>query len=106
MTVPRSRILDLVKVQCRIFGATFNPDRLRLGTKILRQRLKGPTVASYYPRRLITLKDIRNLIPGMDTWDEKEEDRLEGLQQLRSRGKGPPKKKRTALEYKKAGRRK
>ena len=70
----------------------------------------------------------------MDTWDEKEEERLEGLQQcvphptigftvpidsplfentpltlnrlayrLKSRGKGPPKKKRTALGKKPAG---
>ncbi|KAF2841667.1 hypothetical protein M501DRAFT_1000939 [Patellaria atrata CBS 101060] len=106
MSVPRSRILDLAKVQCRIFSTIFNPEGLRLGNKVLRQRLKGPSVAAYYPRRVGTLKQLQKAYPGWETWDEKEEDRIEGLQVAKMRGKGAPKKKRTAAESKKLGKKK
>lgn len=102
MAVPRSRILDLMRVQCRIFSTTFNPERLRLGNKILRQRLKGPAMASYYPRKVATIQDIAKMYPEFeDVIDEEEEDRLEGIKILKARGKGAPKKKRTAEESKK-----
>ncbi|KAL8659642.1 MAG: hypothetical protein Q9202_007024 [Teloschistes flavicans] len=96
MSVPRSRILDLMKVQCRIFSMTFNPTGTRTGNKILRQRLKGPSVASYYPRRVATFKDLTKLYPDLETWDEKEEERLEYLAYRKARGKGAPKKKSSA----------
>ena len=83
-------------MQCRIFSTIFNPTGERLGNKILRQRLKGPALAAYYPRRVATFKDFKNLYPGHETYDEFEEDRLEHLQIAKSRGKGAPKKKRTA----------
>ncbi|KAL8717897.1 MAG: hypothetical protein Q9225_004907 [Loekoesia sp. 1 TL-2023] len=95
MSVPRSRILDLMKVQCRIFSSTFNPDRVRTGNKVLRERLKGPSVAAYYPRRVATFKDLKNLYPDLETWDDDEEDRL------KQRGKGAPKKKKSGNESKK-----
>ncbi|KAI4260797.1 MAG: hypothetical protein L6R42_003889 [Xanthoria sp. 1 TBL-2021] len=101
MSVARSRILDLMKVQCRIFSMTFNPERTRTGNKILRQRLKGPSVAAYYPRRVATFKDLRALYPDLDTWDEDEEDRLEHVALMKTRGKGAPKKKRSKDESKK-----
>ncbi|ORY17617.1 mitochondrial ribosomal subunit S27-domain-containing protein [Clohesyomyces aquaticus] len=101
MAVPRSRILDLLKVQCRIFGTTYNPSGLRLGTRILNERLKGPAVASYYPPRIGTTKQLRRLYPDFEILDEKEEDWLEHMQIAKSRGKAPPKKKRTAAESKK-----
>ncbi|KAI9791252.1 MAG: mitochondral 37S ribosomal protein S27 [Piccolia ochrophora] len=107
MTVSRSRVLDLLKIQSRIFSTAFNPTNIRTGAKVLRQRLKGPSVKAYYPERRGRFKDFKNLFPHLDTWDDKEEDRLENLQITRSRGKGPPKKKRTAEESKKfAGRKK
>ncbi|KAL8704042.1 MAG: hypothetical protein Q9201_002780 [Fulgogasparrea decipioides] len=112
MSVSRSRILDLMKVrlskalskypftlsqvQCRIFSTTFNPTSTRTGNKILRQRLKGPAVAAYYPRRVATYKDLRALYPGLETWDEEEEDRLEYLASRKARGKGAPKKKKSS----------
>ncbi|KAI9784074.1 MAG: mitochondral 37S ribosomal protein S27 [Peltula sp. TS41687] len=103
MVVPRSRLLELTKVQCRIFSSNFNPDGLRMGTKVLRQRLKGPSVAAYYPKRWPTYRDLRKLYPDLDTWDDDEEERLEAIQIAKSRGKGAPKKKRTAEESKKMG---
>ncbi|KAI9836184.1 MAG: hypothetical protein M1819_001521 [Sarea resinae] len=103
MAIPRSRILDLMRAQCRIFSTTFNPEGLRTGNKVLRQRLRGPTLAAYYPRRLVTIKDIKKTYRGLETWDDDEEDRLEHIQIAKSRGKGAPKKKRTAEESKKFG---
>lgn len=84
------------QVQCGIFSTIFNPTGERLGNKILRQRLRGPALAAYYPRRVATFKDLQKLYPGFETYNEFEEDRLEHLQIAKSRGKGAPKKKRTA----------
>ncbi|OCK89629.1 uncharacterized protein K441DRAFT_667242 [Cenococcum geophilum 1.58] len=106
MSVARSRVLDLLKVQCRVFNTTFNPERLRLGNKVLHQRLRGPSVAAYYPPRVGTVQDLRKLYPEYDVPDDAEDDWLEHLQIAKSRGKGPPKKKRTAAESKKFGKRK
>lgn len=130
MAIPRSRVLDLMKVhnaaspppllatptnpvlhqvQCRIFNTTFNPTAERLGNKVLRQRLRGPALAAYYPRRVATFKDFKSLYPGFETFDDFEEDRLEHLQIAKSRGKGAPKKKKSAAGelccgYRKQGR--
>ncbi|PVI07676.1 hypothetical protein DM02DRAFT_608760 [Periconia macrospinosa] len=106
MSVPRSRILDLMKTQCAIFNTTYNPQRLRLGSRILHQRLKGPSVASYYPPRIGTIAQLRKLYPEDTFIDEKEEDWVEHLNVARSRGKENPKKKRTAAESKKLNKRK
>jgi len=88
--------LTLPQVQCGIFSTIFNPTGERLGNKVLRQRLRGPALAAYYPRRVATFKDLQKLYPGYETYNELEEDRLEHLQIAKSRGKGAPKKKRTA----------
>jgi small subunit ribosomal protein S33 len=84
------------QVQCGIFSTIFNPTSERLGNKVLRQRLRGPALAAYYPRRVATFKDLQKLYPGFETYNQFEEDRLEHLQIAKSRGKGAPKKKRTA----------
>lgn len=62
----------------------------------MRQRLKGPSVASYYPPRIGTISQLRSLYPENEILDDKEEDWLEHLNVARSRGKATPKKKRTA----------
>lgn len=92
----RISVADIPQVQCKVFNTTFNPERLRLGSRILHQRLKGPAVASYYPPRIGTIKQLRALYPQNQIIDEEEEDWLEHLNVARSRGKGTPKKKRTA----------
>ncbi|CAN9387072.1 unnamed protein product [Alternaria sp. RS040] len=106
MAVPRQRVLDLMRVQCNVFNTTYNPERLRLGSRILHQRLKGPAVASYYPPRIGTISQLRSLYPEHQIIDEEEEDWLEHLNVAKSRGKGAPKKKRTAAESKKFNKRK
>ncbi|KAH9908210.1 mitochondrial ribosomal subunit S27-domain-containing protein [Xylariomycetidae sp. FL2044] len=96
--VPRARLLDLMKAQCQIFSTTYNPDRIRMGNKILRQRLRGPTLAKYYPARGPDIKTLEKEFKSLDleVLDEDEDDRQEHLEGLRMRGKNAPKKKRTA----------
>ncbi|CBY00929.1 hypothetical protein IAQ61_011833 [Plenodomus lingam] len=106
MAVPRQRILDIMRVQCSVFNTTYNPERLRVGSRILHQRLKGPSVASYYPPRIGTISQLRSLYGEHQLIDEDEEDWLEHLNVAKSRGKGAPKKKRTAAESKKFNKRK
>lgn len=75
--IPRTRILSLMKAQCSIFNTVFNPDQKRQGTKVLRERLKGPTLAAYYPRRVVSIKSLQAAYPGYEMLDEAEQDRLE-----------------------------
>ncbi|KAI1780566.1 mitochondrial ribosomal subunit S27-domain-containing protein [Hypoxylon cercidicola] len=95
--VPRARLLNLMKVQCEIFSTTYNPERIRMGNKILRQRLKGPSLAKYYPPRGPTVNTLEKEFKSLhlETINEEAEDRLEHLAGVKSRGKGAPKKKRT-----------
>lgn len=87
---------DHPKASCRVFNTTYNPERVRIGSHIMRQRLKGASVASYYPPRIGTIAQLRSLYPENELLDEEEEDWLEHLNVARSRGKSVPKKKRTA----------
>ena len=93
-----SKLSISAQLQCDLFQTTFNPNNSRLGNKILRQRLRGPILASYYPRKSLTIEGLQKEYAkyGLVTWNEEEEDRLEGLQIAKLRGKGPPKKKRVA----------
>ncbi|KAH7021085.1 mitochondrial ribosomal subunit S27-domain-containing protein [Microdochium trichocladiopsis] len=97
-TVPKARLLSLMKTQCEIFSTTFNPEQIRAGNKILRQRLKGPSLVKYYPPRLPDLKTLARDFEsfGLEVVDEAAMDREEHLAGVRARGKGAPKKKRTA----------
>ncbi|KAL4889140.1 mitochondrial ribosomal subunit S27-domain-containing protein [Aspergillus ambiguus] len=108
MAVPYNRILSLAKAQCRIFSLTFNPDRLRLGNKILRQRLRGPAIAAWYPRKTVAFRDLQDAYRplGLTMFDEVEDDREEAIQIAKLRGKGRPKKKRTAAESRTAKKKK
>ncbi|GFN21037.1 mitochondrial 37S ribosomal protein mS33 [Aspergillus vadensis CBS 113365] len=108
MAAPYSRLLDLVKVQCRIFSLNFNPERARLGNKILRQRLRGPALAAWYPRKTVSFRDLQDTYSrsGLTMFDEAEDDREEAIQIAKLRGKGRPKKKRTAAESRSAKKKK
>jgi small subunit ribosomal protein S33 len=70
----------------------------RLGNKVLRQRLRGPALAAYYPRRSATVEDVLKEFKRFDLegFNEEEDDRLENVAFAKLRGKGAPKKKRTA----------
>ncbi|OTB14832.1 hypothetical protein K445DRAFT_318746, partial [Daldinia sp. EC12] len=81
--------------QCEVFSTTYNPDGIRMGNKILRQRLRGPTLAKYYPPKGPTIGTLERVFKRyeLETINEEEEDRQEHLAGVRSRGKGAPKKK-------------
>lgn len=88
-----SKITTLNKLSCAIFGNIYNPNGLRTGNKILRERLVGPTVNSYYPNvKQIKLREITRMVPEMNLIDQSEKVRLEDLSEKKKRGKGPPKK--------------
>jgi hypothetical protein len=53
-------------------------------------------MAAYYPRRVARFADLQKAYPGFETYDDFEEDRIESVAITKSRGKGAPKKKRTA----------
>ncbi|GIK00574.1 mitochondrial 37S ribosomal protein S27 [Aspergillus viridinutans] len=108
MAASCSRILELAKTQCRIFSLNFNPQRLRLGNKILRQRLRGPALAAWYPRKTVSFRDLQDTYRplGLTVFDEYEDDREEAIQIAKLRGKGRPKKKRTAAESRSAKKKK
>ncbi|KAI1108431.1 mitochondrial ribosomal subunit S27-domain-containing protein [Nemania sp. NC0429] len=89
--IPRARLLDLMKVQCQIFSTTYNPERIRMGNKILRQRLKGPSLEKYYPPRgptILTLeKEFKSL--ELETINEEadwREEHLEGQPETTRKG--------------------
>ncbi|KAI5800345.1 mitochondrial ribosomal subunit S27-domain-containing protein [Peziza echinospora] len=96
----RSRLLQLSKLSCQIFSTTYNPTNARLGNKILRQKLKGPTILSYYPKQEVTIKDLARQWPDRQFVDVDEAVRLEDVTLAKIRGKGAPKKKRTKVEHK------
>ncbi|EGX93200.1 mitochondrial 37S ribosomal protein S27, putative [Cordyceps militaris CM01] len=82
MSIPRARVVDLMKAQCKVFATTFNPEGTRLGNKVLRQRLRGPATAAYYPRKIVTIKDVKaEFGPELDTWDPDEEARFEYIEE-------------------------
>ena len=47
-----------MQAQCQIFSTTYNPDGIRMGNKVLRQRLRGPSLAKYYPPRGPSLNQL------------------------------------------------
>ncbi|KAF8454964.1 mitochondrial ribosomal subunit S27-domain-containing protein, partial [Terfezia claveryi] len=76
----RARLLELAKTSCRIFSTTFNPTGARTGNKILRQRLRGPNIVDYYPKRMVGIADLRRIWPDRVFIDEAEVMRLEDVQ--------------------------
>jgi len=74
----------VTEARARIFGHVLNPTGQRSPHKILRRKLIGDQVAQWYP------EDICKDDPMIVARSEKE--RLEKLQMLKRRGKGPPKK--------------
>jgi len=77
----------IAKLQREIFGRLPNKN-IRTGTKILKKRLVAELENRYYLDPIAPI--ARKVTPGYTT--EKEERRLLKLEQLRRRGKGPPKK--------------
>lgn len=75
-------LLTPMQAQCEVFQTNYNPEGVRMGNKVLRQRLRGPALAAYYPRKLATIKDVKaEFGPDLATWDDAEEDRFEYIEE-------------------------
>lgn len=109
----RARLLEVEKLHCDIFQTSFNPTSVRTGAKYLRGRLRGPSMVDYYPP-VLSIPRLNNIIArdaklfkeldpaGLEPVyfaDEAEEQRLADVASLKARGKGKPKKARTAGVY-------
>ncbi|KAF8882169.1 mitochondrial ribosomal subunit S27-domain-containing protein [Gymnopilus junonius] len=95
--VPPSRLQALKQLQCSIFQTSYNPQSLRTGAKYLRARLRGPSMVSYYPAHF-NIPTIIRKYPELEMVDEDEEERLQDVQDRKKRGKGAPKKAKTAAD--------
>ncbi|KAG8853378.1 hypothetical protein FRB96_008168 [Tulasnella sp. 330] len=87
----RSRLSALTRLRCDIFSTLYNPTGARTGAKYLRARLRGPAMVEYYPQQ-ITFKEIDKKYPELKLINFEEEQRLDDVEQHKSRGKGAPKK--------------
>uniref|UniRef100_A0A7C8ZJ56 Small ribosomal subunit protein mS33 n=1 Tax=Opuntia streptacantha TaxID=393608 RepID=A0A7C8ZJ56_OPUST len=77
-------VSGVTEARARIFGHVLNPTAQRSAHKVLRKKLFGDKVAQWYPY------DIKHDDPLIMAAQEQE--RLNKLEMLKRRGKGPPKK--------------
>jgi small subunit ribosomal protein S33 len=99
MSLPpaKARLQEVLKLQSKIFHQTYNPTKIRTGSKYLTQKLKGDTIKDYYgPTEFLKMKDLRRMFPLYDFVDPAEEYRLDILKSRKRRGKGAPTKIREA----------
>ncbi|XP_051118467.1 uncharacterized protein LOC127242814 [Andrographis paniculata] len=82
--VAQAAVKGVAEARARIFGHVFNPTGQRSPHKILSKKLIGDKVAAWYPY------DIKKDDPLVMA--RKEQERLNKLEMLKRRGKGPPKK--------------
>ncbi|KAG8389122.1 hypothetical protein BUALT_Bualt02G0196400 [Buddleja alternifolia] len=75
----------VTEARARIFGHVLNPTGQRSPHKILRKKLIGEKVAAWYPNYDVNKDDPLVMA-------RKEQERLNTLETLKRRGKGPPKK--------------
>ncbi|KAG9143745.1 hypothetical protein Leryth_022866 [Lithospermum erythrorhizon] len=80
----KAAVEGVTEARARIFGHVLNPTGQRSPHKILRKKLIGEKVASWYPY------DVSKDDPLVMARQEQE--RLSKLEMLKRRGKGPPKK--------------
>ncbi|XP_074332310.1 small ribosomal subunit protein mS33 [Apium graveolens] len=82
--VAQSALAGLTEARARIFGHVLNPTGQRSPHKLLRKKLIGDKIASWYPY------DIKQDDPLVVAREQQE--RLSKLEMLKRRGKGQPKK--------------
>ena len=89
----RSLLSSLTQLRCSIFQTAYNPTSARSGAKYLRARLRGPSLASYYPpREQLSIGALNRTCRGFNLVDVDEVKRLIDIKEHKARGKGAPKK--------------
>lgn len=77
----KARLLEITKLQCKIFNQNFNPTHMRTGAKILNKKLKGDAIKNYYGNPdFIRFKDLRTLYPTLTFVDPEEAYRVKVLE--------------------------
>lgn len=71
-----ARLQALNQLRTEIFGTTFNPLSLRTGSKVLKARLRGPSMLRYYGERYSGWAKLNAQVPGLDLIDIHEQTRL------------------------------
>lgn len=91
----QDRINQAKKLSAEIFGHSWNPQRIRNGSKVLRAPLRGPEVANYYGINdsIPTFKDFQKWFPELKLIDPRESYRIGMVESRKKRNKGAPKKK-------------
>jgi small subunit ribosomal protein S33 len=97
-SVAPSRLAALTRLRSIIFQTSYNPTSQRTGAKYLKRRLRGPSMIEYYPNEL-SISAINKNFRGLDLVDEYEETRLQDVADKKKRGKGAPKKAKSAGSY-------
>ncbi|KAF9479450.1 hypothetical protein BDN70DRAFT_806982 [Pholiota conissans] len=95
--VSPSRVAALTKLRCSLFETSYNPQNLRTGAKYLRRRLRGPAMVGYYPDKF-NIPQILRQYKELEMVDDAEEERLIDVMDRKKRGKGAPKKAKSAEE--------
>ncbi|KAF8496888.1 mitochondrial ribosomal subunit S27-domain-containing protein [Russula emetica] len=102
-SVAPSRFAALARLRSTIFQTSYNPTSQRTGAKYLKRRLRGPSMIEYYPNQL-SIATLNKEFPGLDLVDEYEEQRLQDVADKKKRGKGAPKKAKSAADSRRAQR--
>ncbi|KAI9178941.1 mitochondral 37S ribosomal protein S27 [Blastocladiella emersonii ATCC 22665] len=102
----KTKTRSLQQLASTVFQTVHNPTHARTGHRILRERLAGPRLTSYYPPEFLSVKKLNAALEpaGIKLTDYEEVLRLEKIRGLKARGKGAPKKgegKQAALKKKK-----
>ncbi|KAF4578341.1 hypothetical protein EYR36_000148 [Pleurotus pulmonarius] len=103
--VAPARIAALTRLRCSIFQTSYNPTSVRTGVKYLRARLRGPSMAQYYPVAL-NLSQLAREFPELEIVDPDEEQRIQDVEDKKKRGKGAPKKAKSKADSRRATRKK
>lgn len=93
--VAPSRLAALTRLRCEIFQTAYNPTSVRTGAKYLRARLRGPSMINYYPEQL-TVPRFNRMAGNFKVQDWDEYQRLADVEEQKRRGKGAPKKAKSA----------
>ena len=97
-SVAPSRLAALTRLRSVIFQTSYNPTSQRTGAKYLKRRLRGPSMVNYYPQQL-SISALNKEFQGLDLIDEDEEQRLQDVADKKKRGKGAPKKAKSAGKF-------
>ncbi|KAF9494087.1 hypothetical protein BDN71DRAFT_1015795 [Pleurotus eryngii] len=103
--VAPARIAALTRLRCSIFQTSYNPTSVRTGAKYLCARLRGPSMAQYYPAAL-NLSQLAREFPELEIVDPDEEQRIQDVEDKKKRGKGAPKKAKSKADSRRATRKK